>query len=141
MGDRCDGRVFKDGHAIVLLDGCMHRVEQWVQAVARESGQLVDWHYSGGVAQVLYVGDFAKVDAAVEKLLPTLADPMPRRRSECGSCSGATHRAGDLLRRYAYENAHGIYRAGDSLPENAIAVDTLSGDVFMATPPSTEGGR
>jgi hypothetical protein len=44
----------------------------------RESGQPVDWHYSGGRANVLYLGDFTKVQAAIEKLLPEL-EQTPRQ--------------------------------------------------------------
>jgi hypothetical protein len=48
----CNDKVFKEGHSAVILDGCSHRVEEWVKAVAKESGQAVDWHYSGGRANV-----------------------------------------------------------------------------------------
>jgi len=123
MGERCDGEVFKDGNGICALDACMHRAETWVQAVARESGQRMDWHYSGGIASVLYIGDHAKVAAAVEKLRPMLADPMARNAGECGSCSGDTHRPGTILRVYP-DDARGLYRAGDPLPDGTIAVLT-----------------
>jgi hypothetical protein len=119
--DKCDEDIFKNGHGVCVLDACMHRAETWVQAVAHESGQRVDWHYSGGRANVLYLGDYKRVAAAVEKLAPTLTDPMVRKPGECGSCSGESHREGALLRRYG-EGAHGLYRAGDPLPYGVIAV-------------------
>jgi hypothetical protein len=134
MADRCDADVFKDGKGICALDACMCRAEQWVQAVARESGQRVDWHYSGGIANVLYLGDYAAVSAAMGKLAPTLEDTMARKPGECGSCSGDTHRPGQILRMYGAE-AHGLYREGDPLPEGAIAVDTLNGDVYIGAGP------
>lgn len=123
MSDRCDADVFKDGHAIALLDACMYRAEAFRMAVAKESGQRVDWHYSGGRVNMLYLGDFAKVDAAVSKLAPTLEDALPRKEGECGSCAGKDHhQPAVILRRYE-SAAHGTYRAGDPLPPDVIAVD------------------
>jgi hypothetical protein len=124
MSDKCDSEVFSKGHSVAMLNACMHRAEMWVRAVAWESGQRVDWHYTGGVVNVLYLGDHAKVLAAVEKLLPDLERVIPRSLCECGSCLGNTHRAGRVLRLYHAANAHGPYREGDELPPEVIAVDT-----------------
>jgi hypothetical protein len=124
MSNRCDADVFKHGHAIALLDACMHRAEVFRLAVVQESGQSVDWHYSGGRANMLYLGDFAKVDAAVSKLAPMLETTLPREEGECSSCAGKSHhRAATILQRYEPET-HGAYRDGDVLPLDAIAVDT-----------------
>jgi hypothetical protein len=119
----CNQNVFKNGHSIATLDACMHRAETFVQAVAKESGQPVDWHYSGGIANVLYLGDFDKVKAAFDKLTPMLSDPMKREQNECGSCSGNTHREGRVFRTYSAA-AHGPYRAGDEVASGTIAVVT-----------------
>jgi hypothetical protein len=102
----CADNVFKNGHSVGVLDACMHRAETFVQAVAKESGQQVDWHYSGGRANVLYVGDFGKVAAAFNKLAPMLSERMVRVDGECGSCSGERHREGSILAVYA-ESTHG----------------------------------
>lgn len=114
---------FQNGHSIAVLDACRHRAEEFVQAVAKESGQPVDWHYRGGIANVLYLGDHAKVKAAFDKLKPMLSVSVKRQNGECGSCSGTKHRKGSVLQ--TYESAkHGPYRAGDELPEGTIAVVT-----------------
>lgn len=97
----CDGDVFKYGHSICALDARSEDAERWVRAVAAESGHRVDWHYSGGRANVLYLGDYARVRAAVDRLAPQLV--------------------GTVLRVYG-EEAHGPYRAGDPLPPGVLAV-------------------
>lgn len=119
----CDANIFKNGHSIATLDACRHRVETFVQAVAKESEQPVDWHYSGGIANVLYLGDFAKVKAAFDKLAPMLSEPMKRKEGECGRCSGNTHCEGRVFRTYEAVS-HGPYRAGDELSPDTIAVVT-----------------
>src|SRR5271157_6024493 len=53
----CDRRIYKDGTPIVLIEGSSNAVEKWVRAVAKKAKAKVDWHYSGGVAQVLYLGN------------------------------------------------------------------------------------
>jgi hypothetical protein len=124
MSNQCDADVFKRGHAIALLDACMHRAELFRLAVAQESGQSVDWHYSGGRANMLYLGDFARVDAAVSKLAPMLETTLPREEGECSSCAGKPHhRAATILQRYAPE-ACGTYRDGDDLPLDVISVES-----------------
>lgn len=123
MGNKCDQEVFDKGYSVATLDACMHRAEQWVQEVAQESGQRVDWHYYGGIANVLYLGDHAKVLAAVEKLRRQLKCEAVRYDGECGSCSGPTHRLGRIL-SLSEAGAHGPYRAGDEMPPGVVAVDT-----------------
>lgn len=91
----------------------MYRAEQWIQAVAKESGQRVDWHYSGGRVNVLYLGDHAKVVAAITKLTPDLLAPMakdPLIACRCGSAK--EHDQCSLLSRiYPPESDDGPYRA------------------------------
>jgi len=106
-----------------VLDACMHVAEEWVQKVAKASGQKVDWHYSGGVANVLYLGDHARVLAAVERLRPELERERPKTAEHSCQCEGDTHSAGEVLRVYG-SGAHGPYRAGDPLPDGSIGVDT-----------------
>src|ERR1700722_3726081 len=57
----CDPQIFKDGHSIAVLDACGVRAEQWVKAVGYMSCQRVDWHYTAGRVNVLYIGDHAMV--------------------------------------------------------------------------------
>ncbi len=40
--------------------------ETWVVALREASGQRIDWHYSGGRAQVLYIGDRRAIIDAIE---------------------------------------------------------------------------
>jgi hypothetical protein len=101
----CDSEVFKNGDAICCFHARSTPTEEWVQKVAAESGQRVDWHYSGGYANVLFLGDYEKVCAAVEKLRPELA---------------AINAVGFRLFAPA---SRGLYRAGDLLPGDVVGVD------------------
>lgn len=63
---QCNNEVYQEGievfftHTIDAED-----VERWVQKIAEESGQKVDWHYYAGRAIVLAIGDTEKVKAAI----------------------------------------------------------------------------
>jgi len=62
----CAPEIYKNGTLVltthtISVDG----FEEWVQAVARRSGQPVDWHFVGGVACVLALGDLGKVREAI----------------------------------------------------------------------------
>ncbi len=116
--DQCNADVFKNGQTICAVDGRSAPVEEWVKRVAAESGQAVDWHYSGGVANVLYVGDYERVLAAVETL----------------------QRSSDVRIMRMYEPTEkGLYRAGDALPEGTIAVDTVSAVLGIHDGPIVRG--
>lgn len=69
----CDDDIFKNGHSVCQLyteaPGSA-RLETFVQAVAKQSAQRVDWHFSGGIANVLYIGDECRVVDAIQLLLP-----------------------------------------------------------------------
>lgn len=68
----CDPEVFNTGFGVCALDASAGAAEEWVKKVAARSGQRVDWHYSGGRANVLYIGDYTRVLAAVTELEPEL---------------------------------------------------------------------
>ncbi|MFA7193852.1 MAG: hypothetical protein WC087_02965 [Candidatus Paceibacterota bacterium] len=53
----CDPKIFKEGSTICTIYGSSNAVEEWVQAVAKKAGAQVDWHYAGGIANVLHLGD------------------------------------------------------------------------------------
>jgi hypothetical protein len=53
----CDQKIFKKGKGVAVLDGSSNAVENWVRAVAKKANARVDWHYSGGRANVLHLGD------------------------------------------------------------------------------------
>lgn len=61
----CDKRIFKDGVAVCILDGKSDAIEKWVKGIARLTEAKVNWHYVGGRANVLYLGD----DIGYEKVL------------------------------------------------------------------------
>jgi hypothetical protein len=109
----CDDEVFKKGKSIVALDAASEHAEEWVQAVAKSSGQRVDWHYSGGIANVLFLGDRAKVMAAIEAM------PKPGRMKK--GYDGKPTPAVRIMRVYGDEET-GLYRQGVTpAPEGAIA--------------------
>ena len=98
----CDPEIFKTGIGLCVIDARSHAAEAWVQAVAAKSGQRVDWHYSGGRASVLVLGDHARAVAAVRELAPTLD--------------------GTLLS--ISTDGRALYRAGEPLPYGVLGVDT-----------------
>ena len=53
----CNPDIFKSGRGVCVVDGSSNAVEQWVQKVAQTAEAQVDWHYSGGRANVLHLGD------------------------------------------------------------------------------------
>lgn len=101
--DECDREVFKNGIGLMAIDGATDDVEPWVQKVAVASGQRVDWHYSGGVANVLVLGDHAKATEAARSLLPEMTGYMRVLRWFSGGQS--------------------LYRAGDPLPGDVLGAD------------------
>lgn len=110
----CDREIFKTGKGICSFHARTFITEPWVVLVRQESGQLVDWHMSGGMCNVLYVGDYDKVRAAVEKLHPKLVAACRKN----GYASGPEH-------FQIYEpDSRGLYRDGDPISDGAIAVVT-----------------
>lgn len=94
--------VFQNGEPIVALDARANDAEAWVRSVATASGQRTTWHYSGGIVQVLFLGDRAKVNGAINALAATLN--------------------GQILRWL--DKGHALYRGGrDTLPDDVIAVN------------------
>jgi hypothetical protein len=113
--DRCNEKVFRDGKGICVFHAGSKVTEAWVRSVAKASGQRVDWHYSGGMANVLYLGDYEKVRGAVEELLPKL---------HAASKNDSGYEA--WLFRILPPEAHGLYRQGDEVDEGTIAVDSVA---------------
>ena len=71
----CNKNIFKLGHSIAAVDGSANAVERWVKAVAKKARSRVDWHYSGGIANVLHLGDMVsrgRVVNAIKELEPSL---------------------------------------------------------------------
>lgn len=114
----CDREVFEKGQPLLAahtgLGGGAEIFEFWIQNLAKLSGQRIDWHYSGGIAQVLFIGDRAAIVSAIKQL------EIP---SSCG------------IIKWFDDNSDGLYRAGViETPANAIAgfMDPVSGEqVFI----------
>jgi len=64
--DRCNQKIYDEGE-VVFLTHTIHTkdAEMWVQKVAKDSGQPVDWHSFCGRVVVKTTGDIAKVKAAI----------------------------------------------------------------------------
>lgn len=66
--ERCDQEVYEKGETVFLTNTIRTPdMEAWVQAVARESGQRVDWRYGCGRAEMLALGDLNAVRKAILK--------------------------------------------------------------------------
>lgn len=67
----CDDLIYSQGTTVFVGDtigSCA--IERWVKKIAKTSGQCVDWHWAGGRANVLAIGDIEKVRAAIEQHKP-----------------------------------------------------------------------
>ncbi len=108
----CDQEIFQKGEPVAFLDGSSNAVENWVQEVAKKANARVDWHYSGGIAQVLHFGDMES-RRRVEKAIVNMQEvdnPSVMRRLIAGS--------------------PGLYRKGvTEAPKGAVAgfMDPISG--------------
>jgi hypothetical protein len=98
----CAKDIFDKGVGLCILDARSAAAEAWVQKVAKLSGQRVDWHYSGGRANVLVLGDHAAALAGDREIAPQLD--------------------GSVLR--FSEDKAALYRAGDPLVPGTMGVDT-----------------
>lgn len=68
MNDRCDEEIYNHGRTVFLTHTLSSvDMESWVQAIAKESGQKVDWHWGCGRAEMLAVGDLNRVRKAILK--------------------------------------------------------------------------
>lgn len=68
---RCDPEIYRNGHGVFMTSTIpSNAMEGWVRRFAALSGQPVDWHFLGGRAVVLALGDLARVREAIETLLP-----------------------------------------------------------------------
>jgi hypothetical protein len=64
----CNQKVYENGTTVFLTNSIdSDGMGKWVQKIAEESGQSVDWHYSCGWAEILALGDLNKVRKAIVK--------------------------------------------------------------------------
>ena len=67
----CDPRIFDEGVQVFVTSTIpSNAMEGWVRQVAERSGQPVDWHFAGGWAEVLALGDIERVKSAIAALMP-----------------------------------------------------------------------
>ena len=67
----CQEDIFRKGEMVFMTHTIpSNAMEGWVQKVAAQSGQPVDWHFIGGRACVLALGDLDAVKAAIVSLMP-----------------------------------------------------------------------
>jgi len=109
MPPPCDGDIFREGKPVAFINGRSNAVETWVKAVATAR---IDWHYSSGVAQVLYLGDESdktRIILAMRKLASTLQ--------------------GTILQMFTHTEPSGLYRAEvTEVPAGTIATYYDGGD-------------
>ena len=100
----CDIEIFKNGKSIVMVTGSSNAVENWVRAVAKKADARLDWHYSGGIANILHLGDAESRTRAIEA--------MQALKSEL---------KGTIL-RFVDVGANGLYREGVTpVPPGTVA--------------------
>ncbi len=99
----CNPDIFKKGEGLCIVDGSSNAVERWVQAVAKKADAQVDWHYCGGRANVLHLGDAESRQRAL--------DAVKELESEL---DGSIMSIGELA----------LFRNGvDPVPDGAVAYD------------------
>jgi hypothetical protein len=104
----CDNEIFESGQGVCVLDARSNAAERWVQAVAKKANARVDWHYSGGRANVLHLGD----DDSRQRVLNAIAELE-----------------GDLEGTILSVGGPALYRDGDAVPDGTIAVDPELGPI------------
>jgi hypothetical protein len=105
----CNPDIFQKGTGICVVDGRSNAVERWVQSIAKKANAQVDWHYSGGRANVLHLGD----DASRQRVLQAIGELETELDGTILSIDGPA-----------------LFRNGvDSVPEGTIAVDPDFGPI------------
>lgn len=100
----CDSEIFRAGILVAIItESNPKAIEEWILEIRRCTHVRVDWHQSGGRAQVLMIGD-ATAHARVQSAMANI-----------GGMVGTVHLV-------AY-GAPGLYRAGQPAPSGATAVD------------------
>ena len=104
----CDPKIFTEGKGLCVVYGRSNAVERWVQSVAKKAEAQVDWHYSGGRANVLHLGD----DASYQRALNAVHELQSELDGGVMSVGGPA-----------------LYRRGDPVPEGTIAIDPDLGPI------------
>lgn len=68
MSDRCDQEVYDKGEIVFVTNTIRSsRMEEWVQKIAQDSGQRVDWHQFAGRPVMKALGNLHEVRKAIVK--------------------------------------------------------------------------
>jgi hypothetical protein len=103
----CNKKIFNDGKPLFAANTWYPEdnpiratgFEEWIKEIRKKSKQDIDWHYSGGIAQVLYLGDKEKIIEAMND------NPCPAQ-----------------IMHWFQEGDAGLYRAGvTQVPKDTIA--------------------
>jgi len=99
----CDAEIFQKGEGLCIVNGSSNAVERWVQAITKKADARVDWHYSGGRANVLHLGNEASRERAL---------------------AAVNELEGELDGTILQINGPALFRNGvDQAPEGAVAYD------------------
>ena len=74
----CDEEIYRDGSIVCKLIGRSNAIERWVKSVAAKADARVDWHFFGGIANVLHLGDEASRQRVI-KVIQELRDQFEGR--------------------------------------------------------------
>lgn len=67
----CSKEMLEKGQIVFVTHSIpSNAMEGWVKKVAEKSGQDVDWHFEGGRAVVMTLGDVSIVKKALEEFMP-----------------------------------------------------------------------
>jgi hypothetical protein len=80
----CKDEIFRQGKGVCVIDGDPEPIERWVRAVANKAKAKVDWHYSGGRANVLHLGD----QESRQRVLNTISELKPELEGRLLSIDG-----------------------------------------------------
>lgn len=78
----CDSLIFQYGSPVALIAGKSIAIEAWVKEVRKAAKAQIDWHFTGGIAQVVHLGDEAsrqRVEVAIDTLISTLQGRLMKR--------------------------------------------------------------
>ena len=106
---QCNREIFEKGSTVCVLSGSSNAIERWVKAVAKKAKARVDWHFSGGRANVLHLGD----KKSRQRVFEAINDLQAELKGTILQVGGP-----------------GLYRAGvTEIPEGTIAVDPDFGPI------------
>lgn len=80
----CNPNIFNKGRGVCVVNGSSNAVERWVQSVAKKANAQVDWHYSGGRANVLHLGD----DESRQRVLNAISELKDKLKGTILSIDG-----------------------------------------------------